>query len=129
MVVQTSIVELMRDGTLKLPPNIRRTFRNQHHLSITRVGTSIVLAPIPEKWTRARGRVVKYQNGLIVRDPKVMFGTPVIAGRRVPVRTIVGYFESGHSADQIRQEFPFLTGEQIDAAIKFSRKQSSRRVH
>jgi uncharacterized protein (DUF433 family) len=72
------------------------------------------------------GRVIKYQSGLIARDPKVMFGTPVIAGTRVPVRTIVGYIESGYSPAQIQDEFPFLTDQQIDAALKFSRRPKRR---
>lgn len=126
MVIQTTLVELTRDGTVKFPPDIRRKLRNQHQLSVTRVGTSLVLAPVPEQWTRATGRVVKYQNGLIVRDPKVMFGTPVIAGTRVPARTISGYVESGYSHEQIQQEFPFLSNEQINAALRFSQRRQRR---
>ncbi len=122
MVIRTTVVELARDGTLRLPPDVRRELRNPHQLSITRVGTSLVLAPIPAKWTRVAGRVVKYENGLIVRDPKVMFGTPVIAGTRIPARTIAGYVHAGYSTEQIRNEFPFLTEQQIKVALKFSRK-------
>ncbi len=78
---------------------------------------------MPDKWARTTGRVIKYQNGLIVRDPKIMFGTPVIAGTRVPARTIAGYVESGYSPEKIRKEFPFLTEGQIDAAWKFARRE------
>jgi uncharacterized protein (DUF433 family) len=128
MVIQTTIVEMARDGTLKLPPKMRQAFRRPQQLSITRVGTSLVLAPVPDKWTRAAGRVIKYQNGLIVRDPKVMFGTPVIVGTRIPARTIAGYVDSGYSPEEIRKEFPFLTDSQIDAARKFARRKKDRRA-
>ncbi len=124
MVVRTTVVEVTHAGTLKLPPDIQRRLRNRRQLSITRVGTSFVLAPVPQEWTRTSGRIIKYQNGLIVRDPKIMFGTPVIAGTRIPVRTIVGYLGSGYSPEQIRKEFPFLTTAQIDAALKYSRRKS-----
>ena len=123
MVIQTTIVEMTRDGTLKLPPKIRHAFRHPQQLSITRIGTSLVLAPIPDQWTRTAGRVIKYQNGLVVRDPKIMFGTPVIAGTRVPARTIAGYVEAGYSPEDIRKEFPFLTDRQINAAWEFTRRE------
>ncbi len=127
MVIPTTIVDLERDGTLKLPRHIARQFRAQKQLSITRVGTSLVLAPIPTRWTRAAGRVVKYQNGLIVRDPKIMFGTPVIHGTRIPARVIAGYAAAKYSHDQIRNEFPFLSDAQIDAAIRFIKSQRAKR--
>ncbi len=128
MVIRTTVVELARDGTLRLPPAIRRSLRKQNRLSVTRIGTSLVLAPVPEKWTQPSGRVNKYEHGLILRNPKVMFGTPVIAGTRIPVRTIVGYLESGYSPTQIRKEFPFLTIAQIEAAARYHGKQA-RQTH
>ena len=128
MVIRTTVVELARDGTLRLPLAIRRGLRKQNRLSVTRIGTSVVLAPMPERWTQPSGRVSKYERGLILRNPKVMFGTPVIAGTRVPVRTIVGYLESGISPTKIRKELPFLTVAQIEAAARYHRKQA-RQTH
>ena len=122
METRTIIVQVARDGTLKLPTDFQSTLGNSRELSVTRIGSSLVLAPLPENWARPRGRVTHYENGLIVRDPKVMFGTPVVAGTRIPVRTILGYLESGHSPAQIREEFPFLTIEQIEAAKRFSQR-------
>ena len=127
METRTITVEVARDGTVRLPPDFQRNLGDSRELSITRIGTSLVLTPIPENWTRPRGRVTSYEDGLIVRDPKIMFGTPVITGTRVPVRTIIGYLESDYSPAQIRQEFPFLTIAQIDAAKRFYQKQSKRR--
>ena len=128
MVIRTTVVELARDGTLRLPLAIRRGLRKQNRLSVTRIGTSVVLAPMPERWAQPSGRVSKYERGLILRNPKVMFGTPVIAGTRVPVRTIVGYLESGISPTKIRKELPFLTVAQIEAAARYHRKQA-RQTH
>ena len=127
MVIQTIKVDLARDGTLRLPTAFRRNLRNLSQLTVTRVGSSLVLAPIPAKWTRAEGRVVRYENGLIVRDPKVMFGTPVIAGTRIPARVVAGYIRSGFSPQQIQKEFPQLTIAQISAASRF-RLRTNRKI-
>lgn len=124
MEVRTVTVNIAPDGSVKLPADIRREWGNPRELGITRVGTSLVLAPVPEKWTQLGGRVIYYENRMIVRDPKIMFGTPVIAGTRIPVRTIVGYSKSGQSIEQIRDEFPFLTSEQIRAALHFQKRSS-----
>ncbi len=125
---QSMVLEIARDGTMKLPPDLRRNLGNPQQLGVTRVGTSLVLAPIPETWRRGTGRVLRYENGLIARDPKVMFGTPVIAGTRIAVRTVVGYIESGYSTEQIQKEFPQLTAKQIDAALEFSRTRKQRKI-
>ncbi|MBI4786199.1 MAG: DUF433 domain-containing protein [Chloroflexi bacterium] len=122
METRTITVEIARDGTLKLPPDFQRTLGDSRELSVTRIGSSLVLAPLPENWAHPSGRVTHYENGLVVRDPKVMFGTPVLAGTRIPVRTIWGYLDSGYSPAQIRLEFPFLTLEQIEAAKRFQKR-------
>ena len=128
METHTSVIELARDGTVKFPRDIREQFRDLHQLSIIRIGTSLVLAPVPEKWTPNLGRVIHYQNGLVVRDPEIMFGTPVIAGTRIPVRTIVGYIDSGYTSEQVIEEFPHLTREQINAALQFQRERRRRKM-
>jgi uncharacterized protein (DUF433 family) len=125
---QSMVLEIQRDGTLRLPLALRRILGNPQQLGVTRIGASLVLAPIPDTWRRGKGRPVHYEGGLIVRDPKVMFGTRVIAGTRIPVRTVVGYIESGYSVEQIRQEFPQLSAEQIDAALRFTRNHRKRRT-
>ncbi len=128
MVIQTIKVDVARDGTLKLPTAFRRNLRHLQHLSITRVGSSFVLAPMPEKWMRSGGRVIHYGNGLIVRDPKVMFGTPIIAGTRIPARVIAGYVQSGYTPQRIQKEFPQLSIAQIHAAAQFSHKRANRKT-
>jgi uncharacterized protein (DUF433 family) len=43
----------------------------------------------------------------------VMGGTPVFAGTRVPVQTLLDYLEAGDSIDDFLAGFPSVTREQI----------------
>lgn len=43
----------------------------------------------------------------------VMGGTPVFAGTRVPVQTLLDYLEAGDSIDEFLAGFPSVTREQV----------------
>ena len=43
-------------------------------------------------------------EGLIVRDPQLHDGRPVIAGTGVTVRTIVGYYKLGYTPEETAME-------------------------
>lgn len=44
---------------------------------------------------------------------------PVVAGTRIPVKTIQEFADAGYSADQIISQFPSLTKSDVEAAIKY----------
>jgi uncharacterized protein (DUF433 family) len=46
-------------------------------------------------------------------DAEVMGGTPVFAGTRVPVQTLLDYLEAGDSIDEFLEGFPSVTREQV----------------
>jgi uncharacterized protein (DUF433 family) len=50
---------------------------------------------------------------VISRDPEVMGGTPVFAGTRVPVQTLLDYLEAGESIDDFLEGFPSVQREQV----------------
>lgn len=56
----------------------------------------------------------------IVRDPKIMFGKPVIRGTRVPVEHILRKLGAGQSTEEILAAYPHLTAEDILAAQTFA---------
>jgi uncharacterized protein (DUF433 family) len=58
--------------------------------------------------------------GLIVVDPKVMVGKPVIRGTRITVELILHRFAAGETEDQILEAYPHLTREGIRAALVFA---------
>ncbi|MCS6861279.1 MAG: DUF433 domain-containing protein [Abditibacteriales bacterium] len=55
----------------------------------------------------------------IVRAPDIQGGTPVIAGTRMLVYAIASAFRAGQGLNAIRQDYPFLTLEEIEAAIHY----------
>jgi uncharacterized protein (DUF433 family) len=49
---------------------------------------------------------------IISRSPNILSGTPVFAGTRVPVQTIIDYVAGGHSLDEFLDDFPTVRREQ-----------------
>lgn len=47
----------------------------------------------------------------ITRNPKVMHGTPVFRGTRVPVQTLFDYLEGGDSLEDFLKGFPTVSRE------------------
>ena len=57
---------------------------------------------------------------LIVSDPAVMMGKPVIAGTRITVELILEKLAAGETVEQILEAHPRLTREGIQAALAFA---------
>jgi uncharacterized protein (DUF433 family) len=60
------------------------------------------------------------QKKLIVSDPKVMMGKPVIAETRITVEMILEKLSAGETVEQILEAHPRLTREGIRAALAFA---------
>lgn len=56
----------------------------------------------------------------IERDPRVVGGEAVIKGTRVTLRTVLASLAEGATVDEILQDFPTLTAEDVQAAIAFA---------
>ncbi len=57
---------------------------------------------------------------LIVVDPKIMVGKPVIRGTRIPVELIVRMVGQGIPEKSILKEYPRLTSQDIRAALMYA---------
>jgi uncharacterized protein (DUF433 family) len=57
---------------------------------------------------------------MIVSDPKVMMGKPVIRGTRITVESIVERLGAGESVEAIVAAHPRLTREAVLAAVTFA---------
>ena len=57
---------------------------------------------------------------LIISNPKIMMGKPVIKGTRITVELILEKIATGESIDQILNEHPRLTQEAIQASCAFA---------
>ena len=55
---------------------------------------------------------------LIVCSPDIMGGTPVFAGTRVPVQTLLDYLEGGETIDDFLEGFPTVSREQVLAFLE-----------
>jgi uncharacterized protein (DUF433 family) len=57
--------------------------------------------------------------GKIAKRRGTAANKPVIAGTRIPVKSIKAFDQAGYSIDQIREQYPSLTAEDIRAALAF----------
>ena len=58
------------------------------------------------------------KEAVVSRNPEVMGGTPVFAGTRVPVQTLLDYLKGGESIDDFLEGFPSVTREQVIAFLE-----------
>ncbi len=57
---------------------------------------------------------------LIVSDPNIMMGKPVVKGTRITVELILEKLAAGETIEQILDAYPRLTHEGIQAALTFA---------
>ncbi|MEO8362585.1 MAG: DUF433 domain-containing protein [Vicinamibacteria bacterium] len=55
---------------------------------------------------------------VIATSLEVMGGTPVFAGTRVPVQTLLDYLEAGDGIDEFLAGFPSMNREQVIAFLE-----------
>jgi uncharacterized protein (DUF433 family) len=60
------------------------------------------------------------RNDLILSDPAIMMGKPVIAGTRITVELILEKLAAGESIPDILKAHPRLTEEAVRAALAFA---------
>ena len=66
---------------------------------------------------------------IICSTSTIMGGTPVFAGTRVPVQTLIDYLEGGESIDDFLDGFPTVTREQVAALLKETGKRILNESH
>jgi len=59
---------------------------------------------------------------VIERSPNILSGTPVFAGTRVPVKTLIDYLEAGDRLEDFLRDFPTVTHEQAVAALEIAKE-------
>ncbi len=66
--------------------------------------------------------MMKYKNWLdrIAIDPDLHHGVPCIKGTRIPISTIVGSLADMMTPDEIREAYPQLMMEDIQAALAYA---------
>ena len=56
----------------------------------------------------------------IVIEPDICNGQPTIRGTRIAVQTVLGFLASGDSIEDVLEEYPSLTKEDVLACIALS---------
>lgn len=60
---------------------------------------------------------------IITSSPDIMGGTPVFAGTRVPVQTLLDYLKAGESIGDFLEGFPTVSREQVIAFLEEAKEQ------
>lgn len=58
----------------------------------------------------------------IVVDPEILGGTPVFAGTRVPLRTLLDSLEAGDSIDLFLYDFPTVARKQVIEVLESAKE-------
>jgi uncharacterized protein (DUF433 family) len=64
----------------------------------------------------------------IVSNPEICSGRPVIRGTRMRVSDVVDLFAAGETRATILADYPYLTDQDITAALEFASASTSHRV-
>lgn len=63
--------------------------------------------------------MTKIYKDRIVVDPDVMVGKPIIKGTRIPVDLILKLLAQGENINEILEDYPHLTVDDIKAALEY----------
>lgn len=60
-------------------------------------------------------------DAVIIKNPKILGGTPVFRGTRVPFQALLDNLEGGHSLEQFLDDFPTVTRAAAVAALELAK--------
>lgn len=63
---------------------------------------------------------MKHYSERITIDAKTRFGRPCIRGMRISVYDVLGWFASGMTMQEILNDFPELTAEDLQAVLSYA---------
>jgi len=73
------------------------------------------------KGVEERLHQLKRAHEMVIEDPDILSGTPVIRGTRVPVYDIAAAVESGTPKDRVLKSYPSLKDWQVELALIYAR--------
>jgi uncharacterized protein (DUF433 family) len=68
------------------------------------------------------------RDAVIVKNSKILAGTPVFRGTRVPFQALLDYLEGGHSIEEFLDDFPTVTREAAIAALELAKSSLVRQL-
>ncbi len=70
---------------------------------------------------------MSYRERLVV-DPEVRSGKPCVRGTRISVGDVLGFLASGMSLDEVVEEYPSLTAEDVFACLAYAADRETRTI-
>ena len=68
------------------------------------------------------------KNQVVSSSKEIMGGTPVFAGTRVPIQTLVDYLVAGDTIDEFLEGFPTVSREQVVRFLEEAEKQMEKKA-
>lgn len=63
---------------------------------------------------------MKHYSEIITIDPQIRFGKPCIRGMRISVYDVLSWYAAGMTEDDILEDYPELTKEDLLAVLAFA---------
>jgi uncharacterized protein (DUF433 family) len=68
------------------------------------------------------------KNQIVSSSKEIMGGTPVFAGTRVPIQTLIDYLVAGDTIDEFLEGFPTVSREQVVEFLEEAEKQMEQKA-
>ena len=68
------------------------------------------------------------KNSVVTVSSEIMGGTPVFAGTRVPIQTLVDYLVAGDSINEFLEGFPSVSRKQVIAFLQEAEKEMEKKA-
>jgi uncharacterized protein (DUF433 family) len=65
---------------------------------------------------------------IVTASKNVMGGTPVFAGTRVPIQTLIDYLKAGETIDDFLEGFPTVSRQQVIEFLQEAEKQMEQKA-
>lgn len=85
----------------------------------------VLLSSIWDDVDRRLSELRKAQE-LVIEDPEVLRGTPVIRGTRIPVYDVASLVDAGTQLEELQEIYPKLTRSQIELAAMYAKANPQR---
>jgi uncharacterized protein (DUF433 family) len=61
-----------------------------------------------------------YMSPRVVVDPDICNGKPFVCGTRITVQTVLEFLAAGDAVEDVLDEYPALTREDVDACLDYA---------
>lgn len=87
------------------------------------VGDQYLTIRFSDLWKEVDGRLRRLSEArqMVVEDPEILSGTPVIRGTRVPVHDVAAQLDAGVPMERILKSYPSLSASQVELASIYAK--------